>query len=54
MAIRLILAAFQYIDDILQGNGVFKNLGEQIFDEYWINQGMLMIPDLKNQGSFKN
>ncbi|WRC77244.1 EcoRV family type II restriction endonuclease [Helicobacter pylori] len=47
------IGSIQYIDDILQGNGMFKNLGEQIFDEYWINQGMLMIPDLKNQGSFK-
>ncbi|MDU9703087.1 type II restriction endonuclease [Helicobacter pylori] len=47
------IGSIQYIDDILQGNGVFKNLGEQIFDEYWINQGVLMIPDLKNQGSFK-
>ncbi|GAA8327528.1 hypothetical protein HpNP14_15400 [Helicobacter pylori] len=47
------IGSIQYIDDILQGNGIFKNLGEQIFDEYWINQGMLMIPDLKNQGSFK-
>ncbi|EJB66968.1 restriction endonuclease EcoRV family protein [Helicobacter pylori] len=36
VVIRLILAigSIQYIDDILQGNGVFKNLGEQIFDEY--------------------
>ncbi|GAA9988035.1 hypothetical protein VN1001_04330 [Helicobacter pylori] len=47
------IGSIQYIDDILQGNGMFKNLGEQIFDEYWINQGMLMIPDLKNQGGFK-
>ncbi|MDU9776705.1 type II restriction endonuclease [Helicobacter pylori] len=28
------MGSIQYIDDILQGNGVFKNLGEQIFDEY--------------------
>ncbi|MFB1343047.1 type II restriction endonuclease [Helicobacter pylori] len=28
------IGSIQYIDDILQGNGVFKNLGEQIFDEY--------------------
>ncbi|GAA8136023.1 hypothetical protein NP0149_15040 [Helicobacter pylori] len=28
------IGSIQYIDDILQGNGMFKNLGEQIFDEY--------------------
>ncbi|HQV93089.1 MAG TPA: type II restriction endonuclease [Anaerolineales bacterium] len=35
------------IDDILDGNGVFKNLGEQWFDEYWINYGKIQmtLPD---------
>ena len=27
------------IQDILEGNGVFKKLGEQWFDDYWINYG---------------
>lgn len=29
------------ISDILNGNGVFKNLGEQWFDDYWINYGKI-------------
>ena len=29
------IGSIQYIDDILKGNGVFKNFGEKVFDEYW-------------------
>lgn len=28
------------IDDILKGNGVFSKLGEDWFDEYWMNYGV--------------
>lgn len=28
------------IDDIMQGNGVFSKLGEDWFDEYWMNYGL--------------
>ncbi len=28
------------IDDILQGNGIFARLGEDWFDEYWMNYGV--------------
>lgn len=31
------------IEDILSGNGVFKNLGEKWFDEYWMNYGKITI-----------
>lgn len=31
------------ISDILEGNGVFKKLGEKWFDEYWINYGKVQI-----------
>ena len=31
------------IEDILSGNGVFKNLGETWFDEYWMNYGDITI-----------
>ena len=31
------------IEDILSGNGVFKNLGEEWFDEYWMNYGKIVI-----------
>jgi len=47
------IGSIQYIEDILKGNGVFKNLGEEIFDEYWINQGVLQVPDPKKKGNFK-
>ena len=38
---------------MLSGNGIFAKLGEKIFDEYWINQGILQVPDPKNPGQFK-
>jgi hypothetical protein len=31
------------IEDILSGNGVFKNLGELWFDDYWMNYGEITI-----------
>jgi hypothetical protein len=31
------------IEDILSGNGVFRNLGEKWFDDYWINYGKIQI-----------
>lgn len=34
---------FLLIKDILSGNGVFKNLGEEWFDEYWMNYGKITI-----------
>jgi len=37
------IGSIDNIKDLLNGNGVFKNLGEQIFDEYWINQGVLQV-----------
>lgn len=47
------IGSIDYIEDILNGNGVFINLREQIFDEYWINQGVLQVPDTKNKNKFK-
>jgi len=34
-----------YIKDILRGNGIFSKLGEQWFDEYWINYAKIIVPD---------
>ncbi len=31
------------IDDILHGRGVFKNLGEEWFDEYWMNYKKIKV-----------
>ena len=37
------IGSINKIDDILAGNGVFKNLGEEWFDDYWINYGKITI-----------
>jgi hypothetical protein len=31
------------IDDIRQGNGMFSRLGEEWFDDYWMNYGKITI-----------
>lgn len=47
------IGSIDYIPDILSGKGVFSKLGEGVFDAYWINQGVLQVPDPKNQELFK-
>jgi len=47
------IGSINYIPDIVSGNGAFANLGEEIFDAYWINQGVLQVPDKKKLGQFK-
>jgi hypothetical protein len=39
------IGSIQKISDIIAGNGVFKNLGEEWFDEYWMNYGKINIKD---------
>ncbi|MBI5194899.1 MAG: EcoRV family type II restriction endonuclease [Nitrospirae bacterium] len=34
------IGSITYIKDILKGNGVFAKLGEDWFDEYWMNYGL--------------
>ncbi len=41
------IGSIHYIEDILAGNGIFAKLGEDWFDEYWMNHGRLQIPDGK-------
>lgn len=36
-----------YISDILQGNGIFANLGEEWFNEFWQNYGKITFKDKK-------
>jgi len=36
-----------YIADILQGNGIFANLGEELFNEFWQNYGKITFKDKK-------
>jgi len=47
------IGSISYIPDILSGNGTFARLGEGVFDAYWINQGVLQVPDPKKPYKFK-
>lgn len=40
------IGSIQKIDDILAGNGVFANAGEELFDDYWSNYGKMEILDV--------
>jgi hypothetical protein len=37
------IGSIAYIEDIIQGKGVFSKLGEEWFDEYWKNYGKITI-----------
>lgn len=37
------------IEDIINCNGMFKNLGEKVFDDYWMNYGKITITDIDNK-----
>ena len=37
------IGSISLIDDLIAGNGVFSELGEEIFDDYWINY---LTPDM--------
>ncbi len=39
------------IQDLIRGNGMFSMLGENWFDDYWMNYGKITIPD--NKGGTK-
>jgi len=51
------IGSINFIQDLLDGNGVFKNLGEDVFDEYWVNQGKISVPNKhpnkRSPGKFK-
>jgi hypothetical protein len=47
------IGSIQNIEDLINGNGIFKELGETVFDEYWINQGVLQVPNIKKKGTYK-
>lgn len=55
------IGSIELIEDILLGQGMFANLGEHWFDEYWMNFGRIMVPDglggskvIKNLAGFVN
>ena len=43
------IGSIQKLSDILAGNGVFKNLGEEWFDDYWMNYGKIYIKDTEGK-----
>jgi len=47
------IGSIEYIPDMLLGKGVFLNLGEEMFNSYWSNQGILLVKDSKKQGELK-
>lgn len=36
------IGSIQRIEDIIAGNGMFANLGEEWFDDYWMNYGKII------------
>jgi hypothetical protein len=41
------IGSINNIEDILSGNGMFSRLGEDWFDDYWMNYNKIRIPDGK-------
>ena len=39
------IGSINRIDDIIAGNGMFANLGEDWFDDYWMNYGKITVVD---------
>ncbi|MCL2610413.1 MAG: EcoRV family type II restriction endonuclease [Defluviitaleaceae bacterium] len=37
------IGSIKKVDDILVGNGIFSEFGEDIFNDYWINYGKIQI-----------
>lgn len=36
------IGSIELIEDVLAGRGMFSDLGEEWFDEFWMNYGLLM------------
>lgn len=41
------IGSIRKISDLISGNGTFARAGENFFDEYWMNYGIMYIPDGK-------
>ena len=39
------IGSIKNIDDIINERGIFAKLGEEVFDDYWINYGQINIKD---------
>lgn len=47
------IGSIKYIPDVLSGNGMFVNLGEAVFDEYWSNRDGNTLKTLEELLEFK-
>jgi Restriction endonuclease EcoRV len=45
------IGSIDLIEDVLVGGGMFSLLGEEWFDEYWMNYGLILVPDGKGGSS---
>lgn len=45
------IGSIDLIEDVLIGGGMFSLLGEEWFDEYWMNYGLIFVPDGKGGSS---
>ena len=43
------IGSITYIQDVINGKGVFSNLGEDYFDEYWKNYGKIIVKKKREQ-----
>ena len=43
------MGSIQFIDDIINGNGVFAKAGEELFNDYWANFGRIKIQGIKTK-----
>lgn len=41
------IGSIEYIDDLLNANGTFINLGEDVFDSFWVIRGKVEVPHPK-------
>lgn len=44
-AIQRNIGSINRIDDIVAGNGMFSVLGEEWFDDYWMNYGKITVKE---------
>lgn len=45
------IGSIDFIEDILNENGVFKKLGEDVFDDYWMNYGQIQVARKNKNGT---
>jgi hypothetical protein len=39
------IGSINHIDELIAGRGMFSRLGEDVFDDYWMNYGKITVPE---------